>query len=58
MFSREYIDRLKSDQELTALRKEYHELTGKTATVELMNPLSATEWKEKLKMEIAQIKKK
>lgn len=57
MFSKKYIDEIKKDQELTALRKEYYDLTGKAAGVNLMNPLPVSEWKKKLREEIAELKK-
>ncbi|MEQ2680390.1 hypothetical protein AAAU98_27105 [Enterocloster citroniae] len=58
MFSEKYLDEIKGDQELTVLRKEFYELTGKAASVELMDPLPVEEWKKKLRSEIAELKKK
>ena len=58
MFSEKYLDEIKGDQELTVLRKEFYELTGKAASVELMNPLPVEEWKKKLRSKIAELKKK
>lgn len=55
MFSRKYLDEIREDQELVALRKEFYELAGKAASVELMNPLSIEEWKKQLKKEIAKL---
>lgn len=57
MFNKKYLDEIRGDQELMALRKEFYELTGKAASVELMNPLSIEEWKKKLKKEISKLKK-
>lgn len=57
MFGKKYMDEIKKDQELIALRKEYYDLTGKPAGVDLMNPLPLSEWKKKLCEEIAELKK-
>lgn len=56
MFSEKYLNEIKGDKELTALRKEYYALTGKAASVELMNPLPVEEWKKKLRDEISELK--
>lgn len=57
MFSKKYLNEIKSDEELTALREEYYSLTGKAASVELMRPLPVEAWKKKLRSEIAELKK-
>lgn len=57
MFSKKYMDEIKQDQELSALRKAYYDLTGKQAGVDLMNPLPVSEWKKRLREEIAELKK-
>lgn len=57
MFSKKYIDEVKRDPELEALRKEFYDLTGKSASVELMNPIPVEEWKKKLRDEISELKK-
>lgn len=56
MFSEKYLNEIKGDRELTALRKEFYDLTGKSASVELMNPSPIGEWKKKLKDEVKQLK--
>ena len=57
MFSEKYLNEVKGDQELTALRKEYYDLTGKAASVELMNLIPVEQWKKKLRDEISELKK-
>lgn len=57
MFSKKYLDEVKRDQELKALRKEFYDLMGKSASVELMNPIPVEEWKKKLRNEISELKK-
>lgn len=57
MFSEKYLNEIKKDQELMDLRKEFYDLTGRVASVELMAPLSAGEWKRRLKDEIKSLKK-
>lgn len=58
MFSEKYWNEVKADKELTALRKEFYSLTGKAASVELMRPIPVEEWKDKLRSEISELKKK
>ncbi|MCB7320785.1 hypothetical protein [Lacrimispora sp. 210928-DFI.3.58] len=57
MFSKKYMDEIKKDQELAALRKEYYDLTGKPAGIDLMNPLPVSEWKKRLHEEIVELKR-